>query len=135
MARTVFSGCPPIVLLRSVFNALSAPSLLPFLREPLKQQTRIDVDWPLLANQSGNNTQIAAPQRATNQANESQTSTSSRVMVGFCQMMSVQPRSTVVTALMHYLNNLIQSCYCAPMICVLVPEARNRPLRAMGTEV
>jgi hypothetical protein len=29
-----------------------------------------------------NNTQIAAPQRATNQASESQTSTSSRVMVG-----------------------------------------------------
>ena len=40
--------------------------------------------------QSGNNnTQIAAPQKATNQANESQTSTSSRVIVGFCQMMLV----------------------------------------------
>ena len=35
-----------------------------------------------LSHQSGNNTQIAAPQRATNQASESQTSTSSRFMVG-----------------------------------------------------
>jgi len=44
MARTVFSGCPAIVLLRSVFNALSAPSLLTFVREPLNRQTRIDAD-------------------------------------------------------------------------------------------
>ena len=39
-----------------------------------------------------NSTQIAAPQRATNQASESQTSTSSRVMVGFYQMMLFEPR-------------------------------------------
>ena len=34
-----------------------------------------------------NNTQIAAPQRATNQASESQTSRSSRVMVGSYEML------------------------------------------------
>src|SRR5260370_33338457 len=36
-----------------------------------------------------NNTQIAAPQRATNQASESQTSTSSRFMVGLWQVMLI----------------------------------------------
>ena len=36
-----------------------------------------------------NSIQIAAPQRTTNPANESKTSTSSRVMFRFCQMMLV----------------------------------------------
>jgi hypothetical protein len=35
-----------------------------------------------LSHQYANNTQIAAPQRTTNQTNESQTSTSSSFMVG-----------------------------------------------------
>jgi hypothetical protein len=48
--------------------------------------------YPKMLYAGQNSTQIAAPQRATNQASESQTSTSSRVMVGFYQMMLFEPR-------------------------------------------
>ena len=69
---------------------------------PLTQRTLMRVDDPPVSPRPGsllfaelesgfqngnNNTQIAAPQKATNQASESQKSTSSRVMVGLCQMM------------------------------------------------
>src|SRR5437016_4984747 len=46
------------------------------------------------SNHCANNTQIAAPQRTTNQTNESQTSRSSRFMI--CQMMLVWPRTAVL---------------------------------------
>ena len=66
--------------------------------------------------QSPNNTQIAAPQTATNQTSESQTSTSSRFMVGFCQMMLVWPRSAVLRGAV---------CLPNPCIQVLLLRANN----------
>lgn len=72
-----------------------------FDRPPLTQRTLMGVDDPRFPQGRGRCcsrswrvdfkveiiTQIAAPQKATNQASESQKSTSSRVMVGLCQMM------------------------------------------------
>ena len=85
------------------------------------------VDADLAANcshQSGNNTQIVA-QEANNPVSESQTNTSSRVIVQFCQMTLVWPRVRYSAVLMGYLNSRTQSCYCAPAICVLRPSKRQ----------
>jgi hypothetical protein len=67
-------------------------------------------------------TQIAAPQKATNQASESQKSTSSRVMVGLCQMMLDWPlRAVGGSAVSATETSTSKSCYCVPMICVFAP--------------
>src|SRR6478672_13449584 len=84
-----------------------------------------------VGHQCAKNTQIAAPQRVTNQASESQTSTSSRFMIGFCEMILVQPR----TALRRRrrctsVTPASESCYCAPMICVLTPKNRETEVAA-----
>ena len=70
--------------------------------------TRRARDQPLGHQNANNNTQIAAAQRVTNQASESQTSTSSRFMVGFCQMMLVWPRSAVLRGAQCLPNRRIQ---------------------------
>ena len=87
-------------------SAIAAPIPIIFLHDPL-------------SHQSAKNAQIAAPQRATNQASESQTSTSSRFMIGSECWFSREVRYSA--ALMRYLSTRTQSCYCAPMICYSVP--------------
>jgi hypothetical protein len=61
--------------------------------------------------------QIAAPQRTTNPANESQTSRSSRVMFRVpLDDVGLAAKCGYPAALMRYLNNRVQSCYRAPVI-------------------
>ena len=74
--------------------------------------------------------QIAAPQRTTNPANESQTSRSSRVMFRvLLDDIGLAAKCGYPAALMRYLNNRVQSCYRAPVIWFFAPHARRASYR------
>ena len=60
----------------------------------------------------------------TKQESESQTSTSSRFIVGAANRAGLAA-STGLAVLTCYLNTRTQSCHCAPMICVLRPGERQ----------
>ena len=65
---------------------------------------------------SGNITQVAVPQRTTNQKSESQISASSRFIVGAARLMLVCRDMRCSAVLMGYRNTRAPSCDCAPMI-------------------
>jgi hypothetical protein len=74
--------------------------------------------------------QIAAPQRTTNPANESQTSRSSRVMFRVpLDDVGLAAKCGYPAALMRYLNNRVQSCYRAPVIWFFAPRPPERKPR------